>query len=351
MDQDNNVTIRLGNGVEFHRAEERVREYCSVEVYRDKNYVGGYDDRHNVTDSITREDLEAANNLYARIGQLDSKRILGNPEIPGLLAALEDIDLGTIGDEEWDRVRASVRPLIAAFVSISNVKLAKTMKVLHLKRPRLLPILDSYVVRFLTGNNMIENQFSQEEILKIGMDSLELSRKDIAANRSAFAALQSRLSDLPTPLTVVRMYDILCWTQEKWVVRGDTGAPFGVASRSLNQAAPSSEHPKGAGISAAADATKGPVREAPKGEISTTKEFRRIQMRAEGVIVNTASSPPRAHRPLCLEVTEEGFQTTVILNEGRSGRYYLRENLAEAAKDFGAVACKKCRPERPVKRT
>jgi len=83
------------------------------------------------------------------------------------------------------------------------------------------------------------------------------------------------------------------------------------------------------------------------GEIKTIKELRQIKLRAEGVIVNTASSPPRTHRTLCDEITEERFQNLVIFNEGKGGRYYLRSNLAEAVKEFGAVACKKCKPERP----
>lgn len=339
----------LNNGVEFHRAEERIREYCDIEVYRDRNYSGGYDDRRNVTDSIAKEDLEAANNLYARMGPLDFKMILGNPDISRLLPAVKDLGLGDVTDEEWNDVRASVRPLLSAFISIHNVKLAKTMKILHLKRPHMFPILDSFVVKFLIGTDMEKNWFSEEEVLEIGLDSLEIARKDIIRNTAAFAWLQSRLTDLPSPLTVVRMYDILCWTQEKWVNRADTSAPYGIASRSLDQSAPLGESHRTPGVPSPVDISRYMAKKPLSGEISTTREFRQVQLRAEGVIVNTASSPPRVHRPLCEEVTEERFQTTVILNEGKSGRYYLRDNLAEAVKDFGAVACKKCRPERPIR--
>jgi hypothetical protein len=350
LSQECDAKIVLSNGVEFNRAEERLREYCEIEVYSDRNYVGGYDDRHNVTDSISKEDIEAANNLYAMIHQLDSRRILGNPQIPSLLAAVSDSELGDIADEEWEKVKALVLPLLSAFISIPNVKLAKAMKILHLKRPHLLPILDSFVVKFLTGNDLANNPFSEDEILRIGMDSLEIARKDIVSNRAAFACLVKRLSDLPTPLTVVRMYDVLCWTQEKWVNRGETSAPYGarVASKSLDQSALPGEH-----LKIDAETTReGPsgqlAKQPPAGEIRTTKEFRQIKLRNEGVIVNTASAPPRAHRPLCEELTEERFQTTVILNEGKGGRYYFRNNLAEAVRDLGAVACKKCKPERPI---
>lgn len=66
----------------------------------------------------------------------------------------------------------------------------------------------------------------------------------------------------------------------------------------------------------------------------------------DGVIVTTGSNPPRVHRPLCAELTEERFQNVVIFKEGK-GKYYLRNDLVEAVRDFGAAACKKCKPERP----
>jgi hypothetical protein len=84
------------------------------------------------------------------------------------------------------------------------------------------------------------------------------------------------------------------------------------------------------------------------GEIRTTKELRQIKFRVEGVIVNTSSSPPRIHKPLCDEVSEERFQNAVVFHEGKSGKYYLRNDLTEAVRDFGAVPCKKCKPERPI---
>lgn len=349
MSDGQRLGIILTNGAEFHSPEERLREYCDIEVYRDRNYKGGYDDRCNVTDSVTKEDLESANNLSAQMSPHDFRMILGNPEIPGLLVGVRDVELGNLNDEEWEDVKLAVRPLLSAFISIRNVGLAKTTKILHLKRPHLLPILDSFVVKFLTGNDMEKNLFSGEETLRIGLGTLELARKDIVQNRAALDELQRRLSDLPTPLTIVRMYDILCWTQEKWVNRGDRSAPHGVASKSLDQSVASPEPTKTRESSSQVNVSNPPVKEPPPGEIHTTKELRQIKLRVEGVIVNTASSPPRAHRPLCEEVTEERFQNTVIFNEGKGGRYYLRANLAEAVRDFGAVACKKCKPERPVR--
>ena len=336
------MPIRLSNGVVFHRPEERIREYCNIEVYRDIAYRGGYDDHHSITDVVTEDDLEAANNLYAHMNSEDRRRIRGNPEIHSKLAAVGDAELGEVSDEEWEHIKAVVRPLLAEFLSIPNVKLAKAMKVLHLKRPHLFPILDSFVVKFLTGNDLEENRFSEEELLQIGITSLETARADIVTNRAAFHDLETRLSDLPSPLTAVRIYDILCWTQEKWVNRGDTSAPFGTASLSLAQG-PSSEAEPPSNPPPTEDSAKHLVKPQPQGEITTLKEFRRIVSGAEGVIVITGTSPPRAHWPLCDLITEDRFNLNVVLNEGKSGRYYWRGSLIEARKEFGAVPCKKCR--------
>jgi hypothetical protein len=336
------MPIRLSNGVVFNRPEERVREYCAIEVYRDIGYRGGYDDHHNITDAVTADDLEAADNLYSNISLRDRRRIIGNPEISSKLAAVRDDELAQVPDQEWESVKAVVRPLLLEFLSIPNVELAKTMKVLHLKRPHLFPILDSLVVKFLTGNDLEENRFSEDELLQIGITSFETARTDIVTNLTAFRELEARLSDLPTPLTEVRIYDILCWTQEKWVNRGDTSAPHGTASLSLAQGSSPEVMPQSDPTSPIEESTKHLAKPQPQGEITTLKEFRQIVSRAEGVIVITGTKPPRAHWPLCDLLTDDRFNLNVVLNEGGSGKYYWRDSLMEARREFGAVPCKRC---------
>jgi hypothetical protein len=283
--------------------------------------------------------VEAANNLYAGLTGLDRDRILHNPKIPSLLSAVVDEELAEIREGgDWEAVKASVRPLLAEFVSIPNVDLAKATGVLHLKRPHLLPILNSFVVKFLTGNDMENNVFFQDEQLHIGLVCFEAARTDITNNFAAFAELRERLSDLPTPLTTVRMYDILCWTEQKWVRDNDPSAKYRSAVRSLDQSQRQAEHlPESVSRESV---IKPPV----EGEIRTTKEFRRIVGRAEGVIVITGTSPPRVHRTLCPLVTDDRFNENVVINQGKGGRYYWRSSLAEARRDFAAVACKRCDP-------
>jgi hypothetical protein len=317
-----------------------VREYCEVEVYRDRNFRGGYDDHHSVTDTVTDEDVEAANNLYAKLSSLDRGRITHSGEISERLAALGDDELGEIEDGRWKGARADLVLLFSSFLSIRNVTLGQATKIAQLKRPHLVPILDPLVVKFMTGNDVERNVFSTGELLQIGIGCLDVARSDLGKNRDAFAALRAGLGDLPVPLTNVRLYDILCWTQEKWVNRGDGAAPFGTAGKSLNQTV------------AAPPAVVGPPKVGeppePPGEIQNIREFRQVKLKAEGVIVTTGSKPPRAHRALCRELSEERFTEAVVFSERKKGRYYLRRDLAEAVKDFGAVACMKCRPERPT---
>ena len=51
--------IRLRRDVIFDNPECRIREYCDIEIYH------GYDNRHNVTDAISIQDIKVANKLYA----------------------------------------------------------------------------------------------------------------------------------------------------------------------------------------------------------------------------------------------------------------------------------------------
>ena len=216
------------NGTRIGNAEERIREYCDIEIYR------GYDDCHSINDTITIDDINAANILYAGIDRFDhmeSQRILRCVSVSPLLRRIEDVDLGNQSSTEWSGMKERIRPLLSEFLSIQGVGLAKAMKILHLKRPRLFPILDAFVIKFLTGIDI--SGISKDRLFDIGMKALDISRSDIINNLEAFDDLQRKLTNLPIPLTTVRMYDILCWTTEKWVVRGNKHAPYGIASRSV----------------------------------------------------------------------------------------------------------------------
>lgn len=220
--------IRLRDDIEIPSPEERIREYCEIEIYQ------GYDDQHSPDNVISPKDIKAANSLYARINSSESSRILSYSTISLLLAKVRNEDLSKISDVEWIVEKGNIRQLLKELLSIQGIGLAKAFKILHLKRPKLLPIFDSYVVKFLTGTDLTTIS-DKGKILEIGLSALEISRNIILRNHDGFSRLQQQLTDLPIPLTITRLFDILCWTTEKWDIRGDITAPYGRAEKSLLQ--------------------------------------------------------------------------------------------------------------------
>jgi len=223
------VPIVLTNGAKFRDPEGRIREYCKVEVYR------AYDGRRAIDNSITMSDVKAANELYAMIDRYDSNessRIVGAKNVEAALAVVDDLDLALMSNTEWAAMMPRLRTLLAEFTAIRAVGLAKATKILHLKRPHLFPILDSFVVKFLTGKDPVL-VLDKESSLDLGLNALKIARFDLVTNEEGFRELGANLADLPIPLTCARMYDILCWTEEKWVIRGITSARFGTAGKSI----------------------------------------------------------------------------------------------------------------------
>jgi len=68
------------------------------------------------------------------------------------------------------------------------------------------------------------------------MQAIEMARRIMTAQKSEFEKLSEQLSNLPISLTPIRMFDILCWTTEKWDIRGNPHAPHGTAHESLLKA-------------------------------------------------------------------------------------------------------------------
>ncbi len=222
------MRITFGNGRSIGNPEGRIREYCSIEIYQ------GYDDCHSINNKITQEDIEAADKIYALIrlyGRGLPEKIVNSSEISSALHNVKNQNLGKIPDSEWQRTKTRLRELLKSFLKFKGVGLARATKILHLKRPKLVPILDSYFMNFLMGVD--NDQVSKSKSLQDGIKAVEIARKDLRENKKEFKKLQKELSDLPIPLTRVRLYDILCWTVEKWDIRGEMDAPYGKPKKSV----------------------------------------------------------------------------------------------------------------------
>jgi hypothetical protein len=221
--------IRLRDDIVFEDPESRIREYCAIEVYR------GYDDRHSVDDIVSSRDIESANNLYAMIDCYDnteSRRLLSQSNrIRETLSEIPNKDIFTMSPEEWTTVREKIKASLAEFLSVKGIGLAKATKILHLKRPNLFPVLDSFVIKFLL--NMDISELEKTRQLEIGLSALESARKIMIRQEDAFTGLVDQTRDLPIRLTAVRIFDILCWSTEKWDNRRSLNAPYGIPHKSL----------------------------------------------------------------------------------------------------------------------
>ena len=219
--------IRLRDDVFINDPVSRIREYCEIEVYE------GYDDRHTENNVIMQADIDSANNLYAMIDKYDrteSRRILEQSvRLSGLLSEIPNKAIYLYDDEEWFDLKPKIEALLGKMLTIRGVGVDKCMKILHLKRPELFPVLDAYVVQFLTGKPLS----SSPRDIGLALKALDQSREIIQSQIMHFTELQTGLGNLPIPLTMVRLFDILCWSTYKWDMLGRVSAPRGVASKSL----------------------------------------------------------------------------------------------------------------------
>jgi len=343
--------IYLSNGrLLFPCPEDRIREYCRLEVYH------GYDDFHSVSNVISRKDIEATKRIFSMIdqhGHSESTSILSSTAITSALSAVPDKELGRIADEEWRAIRESIGSLFDAFHSIDYVGLAKTAKILHLKRPNLFPILDSYVVEFLTGTRLSDVS-SRHALTDTGVRTMEIVRKDIVRNFQSFRQLKEALMDLPIPLTVARMYDILCWTTWKWDILGirqttkwvQTDSGFrketGHVSKTLLDPNQLGEFKTPTTRSPTLPSSSPRFIGKECVEVNTLEELDQIISRKEGFIVITDTTGNKIHSISCRWVNRNGFELKVIVNRKRNGRYFWCKDYDGAKARFRAKDCRTC---------
>ena len=219
--------IRLRDDIVFHDPENRIREYCEIEVY------WGYDDKHKIDDVITRDDIDAANALYAMIDRYDkteSRSLLRKSKnIMEIICKIPNVPIHTLNEDEWKICRNDIRDLFSKFLAVRGIGLAKATKILHLKRPEVFPVFDSLVVKFLLG---VQLGYKNKDV-DYGIKALDITRKIILDNVKEFESLQKSIDDLLIPLTFARLFDILCWSTEKWDIQKKLTAPKGVPSYSL----------------------------------------------------------------------------------------------------------------------
>ena len=127
-----------------------------------------------------------------------------------LKALSPEWDAAATGEEEWAAQDVSAR-LEAAFAVLCGPYrgISVASKLLHLKRPRLIPLLDALVLEQLGvpvpgGNDDGVRAAAAAEL------TTHLAAQ-ARANRDALAELRSELADEEPDLTAIRLIDILLW--------------------------------------------------------------------------------------------------------------------------------------------
>ena len=80
-------------------------------------------------------------------------------------------------------------------------------KALHPKRPALVPILDSFVQAYLTGDEPSSGSFGE-----CGVELVRGYKRDLDRNRSALRELRRELASRGYRLTEVRILDLVIWS-------------------------------------------------------------------------------------------------------------------------------------------
>jgi hypothetical protein len=156
---------------------------------------------------ITSDDIRAINQtMRARSPHSAWEALTGAvEELPWLAAIDPTWDLIATDDETWKAVGGA--DLLAAAIQASvgpYRRLSVATKVLHLKRPRLFPVLDSLVVELIGG--LAEVAHSARLLVHL--------REQGRANLASLAAIQRTLANHPARYerSLVRILDALLWS-------------------------------------------------------------------------------------------------------------------------------------------
>jgi Family of unknown function (DUF6308) len=194
--------ITLRGGVEVENPLELALEF--LEAY------SGYDvDDSSGSTSFDESDLRMANRGGARISAVEIAAILERRgEIERALGKVPSV--ASLADSTNSIPWTPLTRLFDAFADIRGVGFSKMTKTLHKKRPALIPILDSVVQAYLTGDDP-----GTRPAASFGERATDLVRsykRDLDRNRSALREVQRELARRTYRLTEVRILDVLIWS-------------------------------------------------------------------------------------------------------------------------------------------
>jgi hypothetical protein len=194
--------ITLRGGVEVENPLELALEFLAA--------YSGYDvDDASGSTSFDESDLKMANRGGARISAVEIAAILERRgEIERALGKVPSD--ASLADSTISIPWCPLTQLFDAFADIRGVGFSKMTKALHKKRPALIPILDSVVQAYLTGDDSGTRPSSS--FGERATDLVRSYKRDLDRNRSALREVQRELARRTYRLTEVRILDVLIWS-------------------------------------------------------------------------------------------------------------------------------------------
>ncbi|MCU1488631.1 MAG: hypothetical protein JWM85_36 [Acidimicrobiaceae bacterium] len=208
------------------------------EFVRDDGSYQAYDlapVRHDST--LTETDVRTANRIIAR---MSSKVVAGVLAARGPVeAALRVIppDASLMSNEvDW----AALEALLAAFEGVPEVGLPRASKVLHKKRPGLIPILDSVVEEYLVRHHRVPPGGG---LATRGIVLTRAYRAELLSSLDVLHEVRAALLAEGVDLTECRLLDLYLWAYSgtytpAWKRRGDPVSPRVISPRSQPVALP-----------------------------------------------------------------------------------------------------------------
>jgi hypothetical protein len=127
--------------------------------------------------------------------------------------------LGNLSDVEYAEVKPAIENALRGFIGESGARrgLATATKMLHLKRPALIPICDSYTIAML--GIPLKAEASKEERVEAGLVACDVNRQAAQQNAPELEAICAFLESEGHQRSPVRVLDALLWLAYGGVVR------------------------------------------------------------------------------------------------------------------------------------
>jgi hypothetical protein len=214
------VTLTLACGTrEIFDPTSLVEDYVDAARPRRHRFAWPFYDAlvtNGRADELVTGDFLAPTLLGARVDSDVMAGLVGMHEaLQKALGGLPPVEhLADASEEDCDAVAALWRPLDEESVQTTDVKGSLVGKVLHRKRPGLVPVWDSRVFTFYRDAGCVlvqRGQHSWEDYLR---QLVRAMREDLRANAAAFAELTALAPPAGPPLTPLRALDIVVWMSQ-----------------------------------------------------------------------------------------------------------------------------------------